>query len=56
MSHLNFHANMSNSYMLKMNLGLKIQIIENTPQCLKMLGKVLFNIASEARYIYILSG
>ena len=34
----------------------KNYLFPNIPQCLKITGKVSFNIASEARYGYILSG
>ena len=33
-----------------------VKIHEGSPQCLKIIEKVSFNIASEASYVYILSG
>ena len=35
---------------------LDLQNIQRTTRCLKITEKVLFNIASEASYVYILSG
>ena len=38
------------------NSSLHLQAIKTESQCLKITGKVSFNIASEASYVYILSG
>ena len=33
-----------------------LQVVKDDAQCLKIIEKVVFNIASEASYVYILSG